>query len=97
MQPTFWDTDSFNFMCCGRQLAPNRYNLGGGLVWDVVMQPSPEVLILKLALDCHALMQLNLGCLEAYSRQLSHLCSLDFTMTLFSATYAVKKTHNTKL
>ena len=27
--------------CQGRQLAPNLCKLGGGSVWDVVMQPSP--------------------------------------------------------
>ena len=42
VQPTFWDSDSFNFKCHGRQLAPNRCKLGGRLVWDIVMQPSPE-------------------------------------------------------
>ena len=41
VQPTFWDSDSFNFKCHGRQLAPNRCNLDGGSVWDVVVQPSP--------------------------------------------------------
>ena len=46
--PTFWDSDSLNFKChgldfkChGHQLAPYRCNLGGGLVWDVVVQLSP--------------------------------------------------------
>ena len=44
-QPTFSDSDSFNFKCHGRQLAPNRCNLGGGRsVWDVVEQPSPGLL-----------------------------------------------------
>ena len=44
VQPTFCDSDSFNFKCRGRQLvAPNWCNLGGGSVWDVVMQPSPGV------------------------------------------------------
>ena len=42
VQPTFWDSDSFNLKCHGHQLAPNRYTFGGGSVWDVVMQPSPE-------------------------------------------------------
>ena len=41
LQPTFWDSDSFNLKCHGRQLASSRYNLGGGSVWDVVVQPSP--------------------------------------------------------
>ena len=40
-QPIFWNSDSFNFKCHGRQLAPNRCNLGGRSVWDVVVQPSP--------------------------------------------------------
>ena len=35
--PPFRDSDSFSFKCHGRQLAPNRCNLGGGSVWDVVM------------------------------------------------------------
>ena len=42
VQDTFWDSDSFNVKCYGRQLAPSRCNLGGGSVWDVVVQPSPE-------------------------------------------------------
>ena len=29
VRPTFWDSDGFNFKCHGRQLAPNRCNLGG--------------------------------------------------------------------
>ena len=33
VQPTFWYSDSLNFKCHGRQLAPNRCNLGGGSVW----------------------------------------------------------------
>ena len=41
VQPTFWDSDSFNFKCHGRKLAPNRCSLGGGSAWDVVLQPSP--------------------------------------------------------
>ena len=41
VQPTGWDSDSFNVKCLGRQLAPNRCNLGGGSVWDVVVQPGP--------------------------------------------------------
>ena len=41
VQPTFWDSDSFNLKCRGRQLAPKKCNLGRGSVWDVVMQPSP--------------------------------------------------------
>ena len=40
-QPTFWDSDSFNCQCHGRQLAPNRCSLGEGSVWDVVVQRSP--------------------------------------------------------
>ena len=43
MQPTSWDSDSCNFKCHGRQLAPNRCSLGGGSVWDLVVQPSPDV------------------------------------------------------
>ena len=41
VQPTFWDSDSFHFKCHGRHLAPNRCNVGGGSVWDVVVQPGP--------------------------------------------------------
>ena len=41
LSPTFWDNDSFNFKCHGRQLASNRCNLRGGSVWGVVVQPSP--------------------------------------------------------
>ena len=41
VQPTFGDSDNFNFKCHSRQLAPTRCNLGGGSVWDVVVQPSP--------------------------------------------------------
>ena len=42
LQSAFWDHDSFNCKCHGRQLAQNRCNLGGGTVYDIVMQPSPE-------------------------------------------------------
>ena len=42
VKPTFWDNDSFTSKCHGRQLAPNRCNLGGRSVWDVVVQPSPD-------------------------------------------------------
>ena len=41
VQPTFWDSDSFDIKCYGRQLAPSRCNLGRGSGWDVVAQPSP--------------------------------------------------------
>ena len=41
VQPTFLDSDRFNFKCHGGQLAPNRCNHGGGTVWDVVVQPNP--------------------------------------------------------
>ena len=39
---TFWGvvTVRFSFKCHGRRLPPNRCNLGGGSVWDVVEQPS---------------------------------------------------------
>ena len=43
VQPTFWDSDSFSVKCHSQQLAPNRSNLGGGSVWDVVVQPSPDL------------------------------------------------------
>ena len=38
--PSFWDSDSFNCKCHGRQLTPNMCNLGRCTVWDVVVHPS---------------------------------------------------------
>ena len=35
VQPTFWDSDSFNFKWHGHKLAPNRTNLGERLIWDI--------------------------------------------------------------
>ena len=54
VQPTICDSNSFNFKCqYGRLLAPNRCNLGGGgLVWDVVLQPS-------LRLECQEVAGVN--------------------------------------
>ena len=34
--------------CHGHQLASNRCNLGGGSVWDVVVQPSPGFVATRL-------------------------------------------------
>ena len=48
MQPTFWDSDSFNFKYQKIMVAiwlplNHRRNLGGGSVWDVVVQPGPAL------------------------------------------------------
>ena len=52
VQPTFWDSDSFNFERYGRQLAHSRCNLGGGSVWDVVVQLSPGLNLLPILVFC---------------------------------------------
>ena len=52
VQPTFWDSDMFNVKCHGRQLAPNRCNLGGASVCDAVVQPGPR----WLAVHVHRVM-----------------------------------------
>ena len=81
----FWDRDSFNFKCHGRQLALNRGNLVGGLVWDVA-SCNPAL----LPLGCAWVSRVSLSGIYIYYR---HIIYMPIICTLFCLVQ-MKSVHN---